>query len=296
MYSMTRFSGLIKHLPKASFKKIVDSSKADRYAKKIKAWDILTTMIYGQITQAKSLRTLTEGFNSHHNNHFHLNTRSVKRSTFSDALANRSVEPFKQLCELLIEQASGKIKKQCQHMVSIIDSTPIMLQGHGFDWAKKNRTRRTTGLKLHLELDTQHNTPVYANITQPNVNDITDAKNNITPQANTTYVVDKGYCDFNWWYKINQARALFVTRIKTNTALKVCCEQNVPSEFKWLIKHDQIINLTNKHPRGKTTNHYAHKDLRLVTIYREGKKPMAIVTNDFERSAKEIADLYKQRW
>ena len=34
----------------------------------------------------------------------------------------------------------------------------------------------------------------------------------------------------------------------------------------------------------------------MVTIYREDKKPMKILTNDFDRSAIEIANLYKQRW
>jgi len=62
------------------------------------------------------------------------------------------------------------------------------------------------------------------------------------------------------------------------------------------IKSDQIIHLTNARPRAGKKNKYANKNIRLVTIFREDKKPMEIITNDFKRDAQEIADLYKQRW
>ena len=35
-----------------------------------------------------------------------------------------------------------------------------------------------------------------------------------------TYVFDKGYCDYNWWAKLDEAGAYFVTRLKTNAAVE----------------------------------------------------------------------------
>ena len=35
-----------------------------------------------------------------------------------------------------------------------------------------------------------------------------------------TYVFDKGYCDYNWWAKLDEAGACFVTRLKTNAAVE----------------------------------------------------------------------------
>lgn len=58
----------------------------------------------------------------------------------------------------------------------------------------------------------------------------------------------------------------------------------------------QIFELTNKHPSGGRRNQYANIPLRKVVVKREGTSPLVLVTNDFKRSAEEIAELYKQRW
>lgn len=294
--SMTRFSQLMNHFPKREFHKIVKEEKCDKYLKTLKTWDMLNVMLYGQISQSVSLRRLVNGFNSHINSHYHLNTNQVKRSTISEALTKRSVEPFKQICENLMNQASRKEKKSCREFISIIDSSPISLLGKGYEWALKTRNRKLCGLKLHVELESSNDAPTYINITKTNINDITDTKNNIKIKKGVTYVVDKGYFDFNWWYIIEKAGSNFVTRVKTNTAYKVIRNQQVAQEHKDIIQEDQIIHLTNKAPRGGKINHYALKDLRLVTVIREGKKPMGLITNDMKRTAREIANLYKQRW
>lgn len=293
---MTRFSQLLNHFPKNAFKKIITEEKADRYLKSFKTWDLLHILLYGQITQSKTLRRVVSGFNSHSNSHYHMNTSKVKRSTFSEALSKRSIEPFKQICEVLMGQFSSKYKKECKDFISIIDSTPITLKSRGYEWALKNRTIRSVGLKLHVELNSGEDAPTYANITHPTTNDIVDARTNIEIQKGVLYVVDKGYTDYNWWHDINESEAFFVTRAKVHIAMKVVKETDVDIKDKALIQSDQIIHLTNSSPGGGRKNKYANKDLRLVTVYREGKKPMKLITNDFQRSAREIADLYKQRW
>lgn len=294
MYSMTRFSELLKLFPKTSFDRHVKESKADHYVKNFKSWDLLVTMLYGQITQAKSLRRLVDGFNTHKTTHYHLNTKACKRSTISDSLSQRSVEPFKQVCNLLIQQVSRQDRKQCKEFVSIIDSTPIRLVGQGYEWTEEWKNMKEQGLKLHLELDGYSNTPNYANITRSNVNDITDAKNNIRIKTGTTYIMDKAYLDYNWWHEINQKGAYFVTRIKSNTAYKVVDELQV-TDTTWVIS-DQVIQFKSKHPGGKRINKYYGQNLRLVTIHRTDKAPMSIITNDFRPSASQIGQLYKDRW
>jgi putative transposase len=294
MYSMTRFSELLKLFPKTSFDKIVKASKADHYVKNFKSWDLLVTMLYGQLTQAKSLRRLVDGFNTHETTHYHLNTKACKRSTISDSLSQRSVEPFKQVCNLLIQQVSRQDRKQCKELISIIDSSPIRLVGHGYEWTEQWKNVKEQGLKLHIGLDSHSNTPNHANITRSNVNDITNAKNNISIEKGVTYVMDKAYLDYNWWHEINQKGAYFVSRIKSNTSYKVVDELHVTDTHK--VIRDQVIQFKNKRPGGKRINKYHGQNLRLVTVTREDKTPMAVITNDFNRSASEIAQLYKGRW
>lgn len=69
---------------------------------------------------------------------------------------------------------------------------------------------------------------MYVNISHANVNDITDAKAHIDIQQGVTYVFDKGYCDYNWWYAIEEAGAKFVSRIKSNAAYRLV--ENAPVE------------------------------------------------------------------
>lgn len=296
MNNTTRFSQLMKHFPKDIFQNIIEQEKADKYVKSFTTKNLLDVMLYAQITQSKSLRRVVDGFNSHANSHYHLGCQKIKRSTFSEALSKRNLEPFKQICEVLMKTLSSKRKRECNEFISIIDSSPIMLKGHGYEWALDHKTHRMTGLKIHVEIDGADNAPSYVSITPANVCDITDVKDQLPLRKNTTYVMDKGYTDYNWWRRINDQESYFVTRCKSNMAKKVIKSQTVPSQSSQLIKSDQLIHLTNKSPRGGKINQYAGKDLRLVTVFREDKKPMDIITNDFDRTAEEIADLYKQRW
>jgi hypothetical protein len=54
---------------------------------------------------------------------------------------------------------------------------------------------------VHVGLDLTQLAPVYVNITPTNVNDLSDALK-MPIQTGMTYVFDKGYCDYNWWYQL----------------------------------------------------------------------------------------------
>lgn len=287
MYSSTRFSQILNLLPKGRFNKYVQIEHADKYTKTFKSNDLLNIMIYGQLSKAKSLRNLVDGYNSHSTN------KAVARSTFSEGLSNRSDVPFKNLCELLIKQLSRKDRHECSEYLTLIDSTPIPLNLKKHKWATERSGNRFNGLKVHMAIESGDSRPLYANITPANINDISDIKDHFILEKGATYVMDKGYTDYNWWHKINEKGAFFITRIKKNAALKVMKTHETKADN---IELDQTIYLTNRKARGKAINHYTNKDLRRVTVCREDGKFLVIITNDFDRSAEEIAYCYKKRW
>lgn len=88
---------------------------------------------------------------------------------------------------------------------------------------------------------------------------------------------------------------MFVTRFKRNAALKVLNVNKSIDAKEAPILTDERVLLTNRHPGGKRRNQY-DVALRRVTVAREGKTPLVLATNDFKRSAAEIAELYKARW
>lgn len=108
----------------------------------------------------------------------------------------------------------------------------------------------------------------------------------------TIYVFDKGYCDFNWWWSLHQQKAFFVTRLKKNTAILM---QKNDENINQTILADGTFEFKNKKPRGGKINLY-QENLRRISVYREHKTPLILVTNIMDLPAETIAELYKARW
>ncbi|MBN2875288.1 MAG: IS4 family transposase [Spirochaetales bacterium] len=285
----------MKDLPRNLFDSLVEEYGTDRHSKGFRSWDQLVAMMYGQLSGSRSLRELEVAFNSHPTCHYHLGTRQVKRSTLADANAKRDERLYARLSERLLARAHRKVRREVKAMLYLLDSTPISLKGRGYDdWAASQCTRRTQGLKVHMLYCPDQAAPVYSHITAPNVNDIEDARE-MDLERGATYVFDKGYCDYNWWYKLEKAGAAFVTRFKSNAATRVVEAYAVPEKASATVLADERVVLSNRHPGGKRRNRYATA-LRRVTVAREGKTPLVLATNNFTRSAADIAALYKDRW
>lgn len=106
----------------------------------------------------------------------------------------------------------------------------------------------------------------------------------------------KGYCDYNWWHRIDMAGALFVTRFKANAALKIEQEQDIAADAASIVLQDRIVRFKYKKQSGGRINAYL-KPLRCITIARADKPtPMVLATNDLASTTLEIAQHYKQRW
>jgi len=178
---------------------------------------------------------------------------------------------------------------ECKAMVKIIDSSPIQLDLLKHPWAEK--TQRIEGIKLHLVYDLTHTIPTYFEFSGARTNDIEKAKK-LEIESNTTYVMDRGYMDFNWWDKIDEKGAYFVTRLKKNNAIEEVSKEQKESEQL----SSQLIRLKTKTFKDGRKNKYAQKVLRKVIVQREAQSPLILVTNDMKRSSSEIAELYKQRW
>lgn len=296
MFRISRFQELMKGLSRGAFDRIVEQHQADKYSKKFRCWDQLLTMVYGQLSGAGSLRQLETGFNSHVAHHYHLATGCIKRSTLADANGKRKEAVFAASAQLLMAQASRQIRKEVKQLLYLLDATAITLKGAKFDpWTLGQRTRNTQGIKLHVLLACQPQVPVWQDFSAANVNDVekTDA---VPLERGALYVFDKGYCDYNWWHRIDTTGAQFVTRFKRNAALWVERELPIPQEARESVLQDRIVRFKHKHPRGGCVNRY-DKSLRYISIARQNKStPLVLATNDLHSPALEIAQRYQDRW
>lgn len=296
MFRISRLHEIMKGLPRGHFDRLVETHRADKHAKGFGSWDQLVALVYAQLSGASSLRVLEAGFNSQGTHHYHLGTGPVRRSTLADALARRKTEVFAETARLLMAKTGRRLKRDGTELLYALDSTSITLTGPGFDlWTSTNRTCHTQGIKLHVLYEHDARIPVQHRITAPNVNDI-DVGARLPIEPGAVYVFDKGYCDYNWWGRLDAQNARFVTRFKRNAALAVESTRPIAAGDAEIILNDEIVHFANKHPRGGRTNHYT-QPLRRVTVARPGHdSPLVLATNDLNSPARVIAQRYRERW
>lgn len=282
------FGGLLEPINRRQFQTVVDGLNGDAYDKSFKSWDHLVALIYAQLSGADGLRGLVAGFNANSQHHYHLGTGKLSRSTLADANARRPVGIFAQTFARLSAMADRQVRCEGAEMVRLIDSSPVPL-GKLCKWATWNG--RIRGMKLHVVYDALADVPSSVEVTPANVNDI-EIGREIAIKAGTTYVFDKAYCRFDWWQKINDSQAFFVTRVKTNICLRAFkhrTNRNRNGDGFKIIADDEV-KLTSKGDSRLPI------PLRRIKLRRDAGGVITLLTNDLTRTAAEIAALYKSRW
>ena len=248
-------------------------------------------LLYGQLSEAMSLRGIAAGLQSHAPRLYHLGAHPVRRSTLADANAHRPPGVFSDLFAQMVRQANRHLRRSLGDTVYLIDSTSLKLDRRSANWARFSDA--ACGAKVHVIYDPDADRPIYAVVTAANVNDITPAKAMpIVPGA--TYVFDLGYYDYDWWARLDRAQCRIVTRFKSNTPLRVVEELPVPAATGAAILSDRIGHL----PRRQSNNRANpfQDPVREVCVKLDTGKILRILCNDLDATAQDIADLYKPRW
>src|SRR5215831_20588911 len=279
---------LVEPINRRSFQAIVDSHDGDAYDKAFKSWDHLMALIYAQFSGAESLRGLVTGWNANSQHHYHLGSGTLARSTLSDANLRRPVAVFADLFSLLAGRLDRLTRHESAQMVQLIDSTPIPL-GKLCEWAKSNG--RIRGMKMHVVYDPDSDCPRILDITDANVNDAQVGRT-VTIKRGATYVFDKGYCHYGWWTAIANAEAFFITRPKSNMGLNVLRTRSLATTEGdgFTVLDDTEVSLASKGDSKLPI------PLRHISVKRQDGDTITLLTNDLERTAVEIAALYKSRW
>lgn len=282
----TVFEGLLKYVPRKKFDEIVKKHNGDKWCKSFFCWDLFTMLLRGQLSGEMSMRSVELSHACQSTHLKQMGTKTASLSTLSDACKARNpdvfMDVFWQVLSVL-RTSPRKIDKEVEQFIHLIDSTPIPLKGHGYEWAKDNY--RTKGLKVHTVYDHDLKSPVHFTITAPNVNDVTEGKK-LSIKANGIYVFDKAYYDYGWWNDIDKKGSRFVTRLKKDAPFKILERREIKETFL----HDWTIQLTSQ--AGKRYKGL----LRHVRVKLGNKKSIVIITNDLTSPAARIAELYKWRW
>jgi hypothetical protein len=149
--------------------------------------------------------------------------------------------------------------------VLLLDWTSVTLKGREFErWTSARRTRNTQGVKLHALCDMFSQTPQWQSVSAANVNDV-EMASQIPLQAQAVYVFDKGYCDYNWWHRIDSAGAVFVTRFRRNAGLHIEQELAIDPQAADMVLQNWIVRFKHKRSSGGRLNHY-DRPLRRINV------------------------------
>jgi IS4 transposase len=282
------FGSLLKPVRRRQFAAIVERFDGDAYDKSFSSWDHLVALVFAQLCHADSLRGLVAGFNANAQHHYHLGVGKLARSTLADANGRRPVGIFAQTFALLAGAADRQTRRTGTEVIRLIDASPIPL--HKLcAWARWNG--RIRGMKLHVVYDPKADVPRDVAVTPATVNDV-EIGRQVAIEAGATYVFDKGYCHFGWWKKINDEGAFFVTRTKVNSRLRPIRKRplrKVVGDGFRIIGDAEVVLASKGNARLPIP-------LRRIKVKGDNGKTITLLTNDRDRTAVEIAMLYKGRW
>lgn len=263
--------------------------------KRFSCRDQFLSLLFGQLTNLKSLRGIVLCLNAHPSQLYHLGfkTKKFTLSTMSRANQFRDWRIWREFTEYLIGVArhlythDNAFAIELKNSVYVLDSTVIDLCLATFKWAYFELQK--SAVKIHTQLDLHGNIPSFFLITKAKTHDV-NFLDSLSFEKDAIYIMDRGYFHFKRLFIINQNKAYFIIRAKDSLSFQKLSARTVDKATG--LRCDQTIMLKHFYSRKQ----YPSK-LRRVKYYdRETDTHYVYLTNNFEIDAKTIADLYKHRW
>lgn len=217
--------------------------------------------------------------------------KSLCYSSLSRKITEIDQEVLMEIFTQLVKKVTQKRPSSKTTSLQLVDSTTIPLNKTRFPWATFRKSK--AGIKLHLNLcylDKENQYPERFTITNAEEHDRNHFEC-LVDKAEATYVVDRGYFDYKLLDRLHNDGYFFVTRTKSNTTITVL-EQIELTNRK--TTDGQIIS--DQHVILGGGNNHVTERFRLVTVLTKGQRLLRIVTNRFDVSPNEIADMYQARW
>lgn len=289
------FAQILQFVNKYEFEKCVSRYKGDHRVRDLNCWNQFIQLFFGQLTSRNSLRDICLCLKAHKNKLYHLGIKqNVNQSTLSRANENRDWRIFADFGEYLIKTVRPLYSDSPIPNVDIdkdvfaLDSTTVSLSLKLFTWAEGKYSRGA--IKIHTMLDLRGSIPTFIFITDGKYHD-SNVLDEIVPQPDAIYLMDKAYIDFAALYRLNKADAFFVTRAKVTMDYRVL-ENNFNLDETTGLRSDRTIRL-----KGPKSKQLYPDTLRMVEYYDDEKDLLlTFITNNFEVSSLEIARLYRNRW
>lgn len=289
------FSQLLDFVNRYEFEKIVKKYNGNYRVRELNCWNQFIQLFFGQLTNLNSLRDICLCLKAHNNKLYHLGIKKyVSHTTLSRANEKRDWMIFSDFGNHLIELVRPLYKNsevpnlKIDNELFALDSTTISCSINLLTWAEGKYSRGA--VKMHTLLDLRGSIPSFILVTDGKCHD-SNILDQIIPEPDAIYIMDKAYVDFKALYRINTHNSYFVTRAKSSLKYTIT-EQNFNIDEKTGLRADKTIELTVV----KSKKLYPEK-LRIIEYYdAEKDNYLVFMTNNFEVTALEVSYIYKNRW
>lgn len=309
---------LLSFIPEALLSHLSTSTKVDHYSKVLHGKKVFYLLLYAILDNEKlSQRTLEDTFNySGFKAIFNLDeSETVRRSSISERLTKIDSGYFKEIFEYMYDHFSENYSHSERDKYNLIrvDST-IVSEAAGKLKKGIDQKNGKKLIKYSVSFDgilpagvEIFNTQSYSSEEYALPEAILKQVKSDTEHRNI-YIIDRGLQSTRTMKDFSQKNVKFVIRSKENRKYEeikslIKENQNLDIGDNLLIK-DSIINLYTgipiKNKRGNT--HFREEKVenpfRLVIVKNKDQpeKYFWFITNDFELTAKEVADYYRRRW
>lgn len=289
------FAQVLSFVSRWEFDKCVDRYNGDFRTRELNCWNQFVQLFFGQLTSLRSLRDICLCLKAHKNKLYHLGIKqNVNQSSLSRANEKRDWRIFADFGQHLMsivqplyaDQIISDVQDDKQ--VFALDSTTISLSIKLFAWAMGKYSRGA--VKVHTLLDLRGSIPTFIHITHGKWHD-SNALDLIPYQRDAIYVMDRAYIDLAALFDLDRSGAFFVTRTKQNMnweEVKINHNSNTATG----LRGDRTVVF-----KGTRSHELYPNQLRIVDYYdAESNTELTFLTNNFELSALDVANLYRNRW
>jgi IS4 transposase len=289
------FSQIVEFVDYKVFDQCVQRYFGNYRTRGLTCWNQFLQLLFGQITSQNSIRMICVCLRAHKQKHYHLGIKQlVNQTSLTRANESRDWRIFADFCSYLINKvrplyADYPVSNlDIDNEIYALDSTSISVSINLLTWAEGKYSRGA--VKMHILLNLRGGIPEFIWITDGKCHD-SNALDLINFYANAIYLMDKAYIDFEALYRINNAGAFFVSRAK-GTMRYQAVEQNFNIDETTGLRSDKTVLLIV----AKSKKLYPEK-IRLVEFYDDiNDELLVFMTNNFDVSALEVANIYRNRW
>ena len=290
------FAQVADFIPRYEFDRIVRKYNGDYHVRELSCYNLFLHLMFGQLTACESIRDICLCLKAHQRILYPLGFRqTVNVSSLSRANRDRDCRIWEEFGQVLIGIVRPLYSSEPVPDVNLpgweifaVDSTTVSCSIKLMTWAYGKYDRGA--VKMHTVLDLRGGIPAFIYVTHgkwhdSNMLDVME----IIPWA--IYVMDKAYVDFAALHNISGRDAYWVTRAKSNMRYEVE-ERNYNIDESCGLLGDRTVRLT-----GVKTAKLYPKPLRLIEYCdpNSGEK-LRFITNNFDISALEVANIYRNRW